>query len=141
MITAEVVYDTLLSHAPAVLRTQAVGDVTWRAGERSFDVRWVIRPNRIWRFGRLLLRCATCDKLASRLYLPVPDASAPACRACWGLTYDSRQANYKDSGPLRQMGITPRRIAKNGDVAKARVVAGDRANTSGASMASIRIAH
>jgi hypothetical protein len=89
----------------------ANGRVTWRAGERKIEVAWESRPNRIWRYGRVMLRCPSCEKWATRLYLPAPEAAAPACRSCWGLTYDSRQQNYRDTGPLRQIGVTPRSIA------------------------------
>ena len=46
-----------------------------------FDVGWQIRPNAIWRLGRLFLACPACRRPATRLYVPTPAAS-PACRSC-----------------------------------------------------------
>lgn len=56
-----------------------------------------LRPNLIWRFGRLFLRCRRCDGRVTRLYFAVPGA-APRCRRCWGLSYSSRAWSYHGQG-------------------------------------------
>lgn len=66
------------------------------AGKRLL-VGWEVRPNPVWRHGRLFLLCSRCERRCTRLYLPVA-GSWPHCRRCWGLTYASRTLqNYKDS--------------------------------------------
>ena len=40
-----------------------------------------------------------CSQLATRVYLPRAD-SLPGCRRCWGLSYDSRKADYQARGPF-----------------------------------------
>jgi len=58
---------------------------------------WEIRPNSVWRGGRVFLRCRKCDRRCTGLYLPRADTSL-ARRRCWGLTYESRsRRNYKDT--------------------------------------------
>lgn len=64
---------------------------------RSVQVEWEVQANAIWRFGRVFLICAKCRRRATRLYLPTCDTPA-WCRRCWGLTYDSRKANYRTGG-------------------------------------------
>jgi hypothetical protein len=83
-----------------------------RVNSRTFDVGWRVRPNCIWKYGRVFLVCGTCGRLATRLYVPTPAASA-ACRTCWGLTFESRTLyNYKDVGVLKEeLGLTARNLA------------------------------
>ena len=70
-------------------------------------------PNAVWRFGRLFLRCPTCRRLITRVYVPTTPAPA-RCRVCWGLTYESRQHRpYKDSGLLAVAGLTLRWFAQS----------------------------
>src|SRR5262245_6882424 len=58
---------------------------------------WEIQANAVWRNGRVFFRCQSCSRRCTRLYLPLRGLS-PACRRCWGLTYDSQaRLNYKDS--------------------------------------------
>jgi hypothetical protein len=76
-------------------------------------IRFEVRANAVWRFGRLFLRCPTCCQFVTRMY--VPRSAAPAlCRLCWGLTYESRQhRNYKDSGLFAFVGLTLRWFAQS----------------------------
>ena len=76
------------------------GDTVLR---RSLSIDWALRANAVWRFGRVFLRCPKCDRLATRIYVPRADAW-PACRRCWGLTYESRRANYNVTGPFSMLG-------------------------------------
>ena len=65
------------------------------------------RPGAFFRMGdsfqrglevrAVFLRCPQCRSRCTRLYLPL-ETSWPACRNCWGLTYQSRTLyNYKNS--------------------------------------------
>jgi len=109
-LTAEFAYDRLLRDARVSLRVYAHGDLLWRVNSRTFDVGWQVRPNRVWKFGRVFLICPTCRRPATRLYMPTSDAPA-SCRRCWGLSYESRQYNYRDVGVLREIGLTSRTLA------------------------------
>jgi hypothetical protein len=85
----------------------------WNVEGRTVTVGWEVGPNKVWRFGRVFLRCPACTSRATRLYVPTSESPRAACRSCWGLTYASRQNhNYKDSGPLRSIGLTMRDLAK-----------------------------
>jgi len=69
-------------------------------GGRDFPVRVEVRPNRVWRSGRLFFVCG-CGRRCTRLYLPAAALCVLACRRCYGLSYGSRTLrNYKDSGPI-----------------------------------------
>ena len=97
VLRAEDVYTSLL-RGPEPVAAGEHGEVAWTLGERSFTVAFEIRANRVWRHGRVFLRCPQCSRRATRLYVPTATAWA-ACRRCWGLTYQSRtQNNYKDGG-------------------------------------------
>jgi|SRR5579872_1812347 len=110
-ITAERAYDVLLREAHQTLHAYARGDLRVQVDRRTFDIGWQVRPNRIWRLGRVFLVCPTCRQPATRLYVPTAAAS-PACRSCWSLTYESRQLyNYKNVGALKQLGLTSRNLA------------------------------
>ena len=56
-----------------------------------------VAANAVWRRGRVFFRCDRCAERCTRLYVPLPD-SPIACRRCWGLSYPSRQRNYKGAG-------------------------------------------
>jgi hypothetical protein len=114
-LKAESVYTGLLRDNPARMtaragvRSPARGSLEWKLPGRPGEwVEWELRPNAVWRFGRLFLRCPKCSRPATRIYVPAEDAEA-ACRRCWGLTYESRQErNYKAGrSPLAAIGISP----------------------------------
>ena len=54
----------------------------------------------------------SCSRPATRIYVPTEDAR-PACRRCWGLTYESRQErNYKPGHSyLAYLGLSPLNLA------------------------------
>jgi hypothetical protein len=111
VVTAEAVYTALMGHDRQRLQPGAGGYVSWMVAGRTLSVRWELRANTIWRFGRVFLQCAICTGRATRIYVPTEDAS-PACRRCWGLTYESRQRrNYKDVGRFAALGFTARTLA------------------------------
>ena len=115
-LLAEDLYTDLLRNNSANARPGAYGSLTWTVrrnsgSSASLSANWELRPNAVWRHGRLFLRCPKCSRLATRLYVPHEDAEA-ACRRCWGLTYESRQRrSYRASrsryGPL----LSPRMYA------------------------------
>ncbi len=97
VLRAEDLYTSLLSGSEPVA-AGGHGEATWTVGERSFEVAFEVRANRVWRYGRVFLQCSRCSRRATRIYVPTA-ASWAACRRCWGLTYQSRtQNNYKDRG-------------------------------------------
>ena len=74
--------------------------------QRGIDVvvqllafRWHVRPNAVWRFGRVFLECPRCNSRVTRLYVPTSEAWL-ACRRCWGLSYPSQKQTYKSGGFL-----------------------------------------
>lgn len=93
MLKAEDAYTVILREEPSRAHPGATGAVTVFGQE----VEWEIRDNRIWRFGRLFLRCPVCDRPATRVYLPLLGAGL-ACRLCWGLSYRSRRNSYRRTG-------------------------------------------
>jgi hypothetical protein len=110
VLGAETAYDFVICDAAS--RARACGELTWRVGERIHSVQWELRANAVWRFGRVFFRCVVCGRLAARLYLPGADARTAACRRCYGLSYESRQANYRDNvGRLRHIGLSARAFA------------------------------
>jgi hypothetical protein len=104
-IRAEDVYTYLLRCRQA----GTSGGMRWSLPTGDVWVSWEHRPNAVWPDGRLFVTCHECGRRATRLYVPTPGAQ-PACRRCWGLTYESRQhSNYKDTGRLfRRLGVTSR---------------------------------
>jgi hypothetical protein len=110
-VTAEGVYAVMLRDARWMLQPGATGELSWIINGRSRPVVWEVRANRLWRHGRMFLNCAGCGRRATRIYAPA-DASAPACRLCWGLAYQSQQFNYRPGGPLRAFGISHRQFAQ-----------------------------
>jgi hypothetical protein len=104
VVNAEDVYTRLIDENLQALEPGAKGMVnapTGRyCGQRDISVAWEVRANRLWRFGRLFLRCPRCRQRVTRIYLPY-STDSPACRQCYGLTYESRQRrNYKLRGGL-----------------------------------------
>jgi len=108
--TAERIYDVLMQRAPWRMRPGAFGEVAWTVEHRTMMLSWELRVNRLWRFGRAFLRCSACGGRATRIYLARVDAF-PACRTCLGLSYESRQDNYRDAGRLKRLGVTSRMLA------------------------------
>lgn len=98
-IDAERLYDKLIRQAA---RGHPVGPgshglATYRLHGRMRTVNWEVRPNAVWRFGRVFFRCPHCSQRCSRLYLPLPECEF-RCRKCYGLSYASQTLqNYKDS--------------------------------------------
>jgi hypothetical protein len=97
ILTAERVYTGLLA-APEAIRVGGGGEVFYTIGDRTVAVKFEVRANAVWRFGRVFLKCLMCSRRATRIYLPRSDSPA-GCRRCWGLSYDSRKASYRVSGP------------------------------------------
>ena len=106
VLRAEDVYTSLLRDDPARMtagvRSRVRGTLGWTLpGRRGTDTtEWELRPNAVWRFGRVFLRCPRCSRPATRLYVPTED-TRPACRRCWGLTYESRQRRTYRAGRSR----------------------------------------
>jgi hypothetical protein len=75
--------------------------LSWTLGDRQpISIEFELRPNAIWRFGRVFFTCPRCSRRAARIYVPAR-GFASACRRCWGLTYESRQGrSYKPRGSL-----------------------------------------
>jgi hypothetical protein len=97
VLRAEELYTALLKDNAQAVAPGARGKATYTPGAREVTASWEIRQNRVWRRGRVFLKCPRCAGRCTRLYLPVRD-SWLACRRCWGLTYGSRTLrNYKDS--------------------------------------------
>ena len=111
VLTAEALYTQLLRTDGRQVRPGMCGQAEWTLGGASHRVGFELRPNAVWRFGRVFLRCPRCEARATRLYLPTLDARAE-CRRCWGLTYGARQLrNYKDVGRFAGLGFTARSFA------------------------------
>ena len=103
VLRAEDLYTALLRDDLSRARPGARGEVSWtlRTTEtepiQAATVSWELVANRVWRFGRVFLGCPNCRRRATRIYVPKAWA-APRCRTCWGLTYGSRQENYRPTG-------------------------------------------
>jgi hypothetical protein len=97
VLRAEDLYTALLKSDPVNVRAGAAGTATYSIEDRKHTASWELRTNRVWRGGRLFLRCPRCHRRCTRLYVPLVTSSL-ACRVCWGLSYASRALrNYKDS--------------------------------------------
>jgi hypothetical protein len=97
ILTAERVYTGLLAD-PETICVGRRGEVRYNVGDRTVTVQFEVRANAVWRFGRVFLTCSMCSGRATRIYLP--SSTAPAgCRRCLGLSYDSRKADYRTTGP------------------------------------------
>jgi hypothetical protein len=113
VIRAEDVYTALLRDDADRVSPGARGTTTWKWRDREATAGWEVRQNAVWRRGRVFLRCPRCLRRCTRVYVPLK-TSWPACRRCWGLSYDSRQLlNYKDTlwgrGALARMFATTQR--------------------------------
>lgn len=111
-LRAEHAYDALLRDARSKLYPGARGELRWTNAGRTRQVQWEVRANRLWRLGRVFLTCPACGRRTTRIYLASADAHSAACRSCLGLSYASRQENYKDNGPLKDIGLTRRAYAQ-----------------------------
>lgn len=97
VLRAEDVYTALLRDDPSRVTPGAEGTAIYRVNGRDLNASWEVRQNAVWRRGRVFLRCQRCLLRCTRLYIPLEECS-PACRQCWGLTYESRtRQNYKKS--------------------------------------------
>jgi hypothetical protein len=65
----------------------------------SWEIDSEVRPNAVWRKGRLFFLCPRCQRRATRLYVPLANVE-PRCRQCWGLSYVSQSWSYQPTGPL-----------------------------------------
>ena len=113
VLKAEDLYTGLLRRDVSRVFPGASGRVGWSAAGREFETDWEIRENAVWRFGRVFLQCSLCERLATRIYW-FRGGSTPACRRCWGLTYECRQErNYKGSrvGFLASVGMDRRGLS------------------------------
>jgi hypothetical protein len=99
VLTAETVYTQMMRDDVTRVRPGNGGSLNWSPGGRSLFIDYELRPNAVWRFGRVFLTCPRCRQRATRIYVPAIDTD-PACRRCWGLTYESKKANYRTKGFL-----------------------------------------
>lgn len=88
ILRAEETYDSLPRDVSKDRHTFTVSAEGWRS-----TVTAELRPNLIWRRGRLFYRCAHCGNRATRLYVPIRGLDL-RCRSCWGLSYESRSWSY-----------------------------------------------
>ena len=93
-MAAEEVYTHLL-RTGRLPQPGGVVDSVFLADGRPYTVRVVVLKNAVWRAGRVFLVCPRCEGRCTRPYLPPIDAAPLWCRRCWGLGYDSQQANYR----------------------------------------------
>ena len=112
---AEDLYSDLLASDPKEVRPGRCGSVGYHLdGGVVHPANYELRPNAVWRRGRVFLFCPMCERRCTRLYIPCAGFWPFRCRQCCGLTYTSQaRLNYKDSlwgrGPLaRMMGTTQR---------------------------------
>lgn len=125
VVRAEDVYTRLLEKGGGEACHLALGDVwVWFRVE--------VRPNAVWRHGRVFLVCPSCGGRRTRLYLPTAGAIL-ACRMCFGMSYQSHGLrNYRDTPDghdafSRAFGLTQRDKAHEAarDVAEARRIASE----------------
>lgn len=113
VVRAEDVYTGLIKDNAAALRPGARGDATYRVHGRDYSIGWEVRPNAVWRRGRVFLVCPRCHHRCTRAYAPLLDLSL-ACRRCWGLSHISKSLFcYSDGvwgrGPFARMFGTTQR--------------------------------
>lgn len=94
-VCAELTYDALLRQDDDV-RPGRSGYLLVEVGGASFRVGFELRPNAVWRRGRLFFRCPQCERRSTRLYAPALH-SGLRCRRCWGLSYASRGWSYRST--------------------------------------------
>ena len=111
VVRAEYIYTALiLSESLSQGQPGTAGSANFTLGEQNVSVEWELRANAVWRCGRLFLKCKSCFRRCTRLYLPLSHL-ALRCRACYGLSYNSQALNnYKNSlwgrGPFAKMFMT-----------------------------------
>jgi hypothetical protein len=49
-----------------------------RSRAKPLDFAWLVRPNAVWRRGRVFFRCAACDRTCTRLYAPLETSGSAA---------------------------------------------------------------
>ncbi len=113
ILRAEECYTSLIRSSPTRLAPGHRATMTWKVNGRDLVAGCEVRPNAVWRYGRVFLICPKCGLRCARLYAPTEEAGL-ACRLCWGLTYASRSLlNYKDTlwgrGPLARLFNTSQR--------------------------------
>ena len=74
-LTAEQVYTWLLEFDAAGVRPGRA-ELSIILGGVPMSARVELRPNAVWRRGRLFLRCPCCQARCTRLYLPTCEAWA-----------------------------------------------------------------
>src|SRR4051812_48648683 len=70
VLTAENCYTEMLAGDREHVKPGAKGEVTMSLPDRKLSAGWEIRPNAIWRRGRVFLICPRCRLRCTRLYLP-----------------------------------------------------------------------
>ena len=95
VLRAEDVYDRLILQrmGPSPGRRGTAHLVVPNSPIGGWPVAFEVRPHPIWRRGRVFFRCASCGRLATRMYLP-PSGGGLRCRRCWGLSYESQKWSY-----------------------------------------------
>src|SRR5262245_54596721 len=86
----------------------------------SWEIKAEVRPNAVWRRGRMFLCCPRCFRRATRLYVPV-NGLEPRCRNCWGLAYESQSWSYKPVGFLGHVLVQSRTRRPTHDVRRDRM--------------------
>jgi len=111
VVRSEDVYAALIfDKSNLKLQPGAMGTAEFRLGEGDVTIDWELRPNAVWRCGRLFLKCGSCCHRCTRLYKPLAYLEL-RCRRCYGLSYKSRALhNYRDSlwgrGPFARVFMT-----------------------------------
>ena len=73
VLTAEDTYTAVL-RGDATVKAGSCGKVSWTLGGEAFIADWELRPNAVWRRGRLFLTCPRCEARCTRLYVPLPSS-------------------------------------------------------------------
>jgi hypothetical protein len=96
-LTSEDVY-SFFSESGLALRPGVRGRLRFTVAGMGEPIDFEVRPNLVWRRGRVFLRCTHCRRRCTRLYMPCLEDPL-RCRQCWRLTYESAQShNYRGSG-------------------------------------------
>jgi hypothetical protein len=97
VLKAELVYERMLRDGVKVSPGERMV-LRWQPDGSAgvWEIKAELVPNRVWHHGRLFIRCARCDRRATRLYVPVVGCD-PRCRKCWGLSYQSQSWSYRPS--------------------------------------------
>jgi len=97
ILTAEAVYTEILRGRMAATRPEDHGTADFGRAF-SCSVRWEIRPNAVWRFGRVFLVCPRCDHHVTRVYVP-SERSDAAVSVGGSRTAHGRTATSVRDGP------------------------------------------